>query len=145
MKKLVTVALFASLLVPTSAMALENEVPLDVWIDDCPAGTIVPHFYKELGQSCLYTAEWWNLQYGATVACDVIERKTRAHLSCRDDNIFNFFPTLLESGKYCNGWDQDGFPQHIAYLSLGENYYGATGIACFDGWYLCASMEAWAP
>ena len=142
MNKLVAISLLASLLVPSSAMALEEGTEFEVFVDYDPAGTLVPYLFKDVGPHCLYSAEWYNQIYAASEQCDILEKKTRAHLSCRDNKYINF-PTSLINGAYCNGWNLMGYPVEVEYMNLGENYSGFTGAVKFAGWYAFSSIEAW--
>lgn len=142
MKKLAAISLVASLLVPASAMALEEATEFEVYVDYEFAGTMVPYLYKDAGRCCLYTAEWYNQIYAASEQCDILETKTRPHLSCRDNKHINF-PTSLTNGAYCNGWNDMGYAVAVEYMSLGENAYGFSGAVKFAGWYSFSSIEGW--
>ncbi len=141
MKKLAAISLLASLLVPASAMALEEGTKFQVFVDYDEAGTLVPYLYKDVGPHCLYTAEWYNQIYAASEQCDLLEKKTRGHLSCRYNKHINF-PTSLINGAYCSGWDASGYPVEVEYMHLGEDYVGFSGAVKFLGWYSFSSIEA---
>jgi len=142
MKKLLCASLLASLLVPASAMAIEEGAEFEVYVNDDFAGTLIPYLFKEAGKSCLYTSEWYNQLYIASQQCDFIEKKAKGHLSCRDNKCINF-PTVIASDVYCQGWNDSGYSVDVDYLNVGEHYDGFSGVVKFAGWYGFSSIEAW--
>jgi hypothetical protein len=141
MKKLLAVALFASSLVPASAMALEQGAAFDVFVDYDYAGKLIPILLKDAGPQCLYVAEWYNQLYAGSEQCELLEAKTRAHRSCRLNAEVNF-PSHITNGVYCTGWNDLGYQVIVEYMTVGENYNGFTGTMKFAGWYGFSSVEA---
>jgi hypothetical protein len=140
MKKMLSLALCAALLAPASAaMALQDGLCRDVYVNDEYAGTITFYFDKDAGHDCAYESEWRNHLGNISLQCDVLEKKAKRSLSCLD-NSYEDFVTTVRNNTYCDGFDQFGIPRYVEYLHAGEGY-GLLGVIKFEGVSLPASFE----
>ncbi|MRG91724.1 hypothetical protein [Polyangium spumosum] len=144
MKKLLSIAFAAAMIVPSSAaMALQEAGKFEIYVNDDFAGVMHPYLYKDAGKACLYVSEWYNQGYLISEECDLLERKTKGYLSCLGNSYINF-PTTIASDVYCRGFNDWGLSLQVEYMHVGEHYDGFAGIVKFKGYPYVSNIEAWA-
>jgi hypothetical protein len=140
MKRLVSIAFFAAVLAPASAaMALEEAVARDLYINELWSGSIAFYLSHDASTHCAYESEWYNPLSNLSLECDVLERKVKGHLSCFNNRREDFV-TTVESDWFCDGFDEFGIPRYVEGMFAGENW-GLQGYVKFEGVPLPVSFE----
>lgn len=128
-----SLALVCSLSGP--ALALQTDTELGVTIDDEDAGTWdAVGVVRDLGDECRYRIRWSNgLGGGATrtLRCEILERKTANNFACEDNRLENF-PTTVEVGNSCRGFDSFLQESEISEMIAAEFSGGLAGVILFD-------------
>jgi hypothetical protein len=117
------------------ALALDTGTELGVTIDDEDAGTWdAVGVVRDLGDQCRYRIRWSNGLGGAatrTLRCEILERKTTNNFSCEDNRMENF-PTTIEVGDRCEGFDSFLQEDEITELTAAEFSGGLAGVILFE-------------
>lgn len=122
---------------PGSVLALEAGADMQVTIDDEDVGEwYVSTIVRDEGDQCRYNIRWSYGDEGTTLItkrCEVLEQKTARYFSCHQDNQEENFPTSIEVGDACEGFDSFGQLVNIDELTAAESTNGVSGVILVEG------------
>jgi hypothetical protein len=142
--------LFASLALalvslPGAAMALDTGADLTVTLDGEDVGTWnARDLVRDEGDQCRYMIMWSFGDEGTTLItkrCEILERKTTEYFSCHQENREENFPTSIEVGDQCEGFDSFGQLVNVEELDAAESTNGVAGAILLEGYDEYQSIE----
>lgn len=139
MRNLLFASLASALIgLPGVAMALDVSSDLNVQLDGEDVGTWNPRdLVRDEGDQCRYMIMWSYGDEGTTLItkrCEILENKTTEYFSCHQENREENFPTSLEVGDQCEGFDSFGQVVNVEEFVAAESTNGVAGAILLEGY-----------